>query len=47
MVSVPLGKAAQIFSYCTFASLLPLAVSLPYYNIQVLDFYSDVFEVQI
>ena len=46
IVSVPLGKAAQIFSYCTFSPPLPLAVLLPYYRIQGLDFYSEFFELR-
>jgi len=40
-VSVPLGKTAQIFSYCIF--FLPLTVLLPYYIIQDPDFYSEFF----
>jgi hypothetical protein len=43
-VSVPRGKVTQIFSYCTFFSLLPLAVLRPYYIIHGPDFYSEFFE---
>ena len=46
IVSDPLGKAAQIFSYCTFSSPLPLAILLPYYSIQGPDFYSEFFEIR-
>jgi len=42
---IPLGKAAQIFSYFTFSSPLTLAVLLPFYTIQDPDFYSEFFEV--
>jgi len=45
IVSDPLGKVAQIFSYCTFSSPLPLAVLLPYYSTQGPEFYSEFFEV--
>jgi hypothetical protein len=42
-VLVPPGKAAQIFSYCTFSSPLPLAVLLPYYGIQDTNFLLRIF----
>ena len=45
IVSDTPGNAAQIFSYCTFSSPLPLAVLLPNYSIQGPDFYSEFFEV--
>ena len=40
------GKAAQIFSYCTFSSPLLLALLHPYYGIQGPEFYSEFFEVR-
>jgi len=43
IVSVPLGKAAQIFSYCMFSLPLLLVIFLSYYSIQGPEFYSDFF----
>ena len=43
IVSDPLRKATQSFSYCTFSSLLPLAILLPYYSIQGPGFLFGIF----
>jgi hypothetical protein len=45
-LSVSLGKAAKIFSYCVFSLPLTLAVLRRYYFIQDPDFYLEYFEVR-